>query len=61
MGNLPDGPVVKKSPCNAGKVGFIPDWGTKISHPHIPHHEATKLKCCNKDLHAAAKTQSSQI
>ena len=60
MWEYPDGPVVKKSPCSVGKVGFIPGW-RKNSHPHIPRHGATNPKCPNKDLHAATKTQSSQI
>ena len=28
--DLPGGPVVKNLPCNAGDVGSIPGWGTKI-------------------------------
>ena len=31
-GNFPGGPVVKNLPCNAGDVGSIPGWGTKIPH-----------------------------
>ena len=30
MGNFPDGPVVKNSPCKAGNMGFIPGGRTKI-------------------------------
>ena len=30
--DFPGGPVVKNSPCNAGDVGLIPGWGTKIPH-----------------------------
>ena len=28
--DLPGGPLVKDLPANAGDVGSIPDWGTKI-------------------------------
>ena len=30
--DFPGGPVVKNPPCNAGDVGLIPGWGTKIPH-----------------------------
>ena len=30
--DFPGGPVVKKQPSNAGDVGLIPGWGTKIPH-----------------------------
>ena len=30
--DFPGGPVVKTSPSNAGVVGLIPGWGTKIPH-----------------------------
>jgi len=30
FGDIPGGPEVKNSLCNAGDVGSIPDWGTKI-------------------------------
>ena len=26
------GPVVRNPPCNAGDMGSVPDWGTKIPH-----------------------------
>ena len=29
-GDFPGGPVVKNLPSNAGDVGWIPGWGTKI-------------------------------
>ena len=29
-GDFPSGPVVKNPPCNAGDMGSIPGWGTKI-------------------------------
>ena len=34
LGNrdFPGGPAVKTSPSNAGAVGLIPGWGTKIPH-----------------------------
>ena len=32
MKGLPGGPVVKIPPSNAGDMGPIPGWGTKISH-----------------------------
>ena len=31
-GDFPGGPVVKNPPSNAGDVGSIPGWGTKIPH-----------------------------
>ena len=31
-GDFPGGPVVKNLPSNAGDVGSIPGWGTKIPH-----------------------------
>ena len=30
--DFPSGPVVKTLPSNAGGVGSIPGWGTKIPH-----------------------------
>ena len=30
--NFPGGPVVKNPPCNAGKMGWIPDQGNKKAH-----------------------------
>jgi len=30
--DFPGGPVVKNSPCNAGDVGSISGWDTKIPH-----------------------------
>ena len=29
---FPGGSVVKNPPCNAGDMGSIPGWGTKIPH-----------------------------
>ena len=31
-GDFPSGPTVKNLPANAGDVGLIPGWGTKILH-----------------------------
>ena len=31
-GDFPDGQVVKKTPCNAGDMGSVPGWGTRIPH-----------------------------
>ena len=31
-GDFPGGPVVKNPPSNAGDVGSIPGWGTKMPH-----------------------------
>ena len=30
--DFPGGPAVKNPPYNAGDVGLIPGWGTKILH-----------------------------
>ena len=30
--DFPGGPMVKTLPSNAGDMGLIPDWGTKILH-----------------------------
>ena len=30
--DVPDGPVVKNPPCNAGDAGLIPDWGSTIPY-----------------------------
>ena len=30
--DFPGGPVFKNPTSNAGEVGLIPEWGTKISH-----------------------------
>ena len=32
--SFPSGPVVKNLHCNAGNMGSVPSWGTKI--PHSP-------------------------
>ena len=33
VGDFSGGPMVKNLPCNAGDMGSIPGWGTKIPHP----------------------------
>ena len=33
---IPGGPVIKNLPSNAGDMGSIPGWGTKISHAAKP-------------------------
>ena len=48
-GDFPGGPVVKNPPSNAGDVGSIPGWGTKIPHatgqlsPHVPQLQLARL------------------
>ena len=47
--DIPDGPVVKTLLSNAGCVGLIPGWGTKILDALRPKNQNTKQKqCCNK-------------
>ena len=41
--DFPGGPVVRNLPCNAGNVGSIPGWGTKI--PRVVG--ATEPMCLN--------------
>ena len=52
--DFPGGPVVKNLPCNAGNVGSIPGWGTKIPHYLVQlsptalepmHHDRDPLHC----------------
>ena len=48
--DFPGGPVVKNLPSNAGDVGLIPDWGTKIPHATgqlSPCATTTELTCPN--------------
>ena len=54
--DFPGGPVVKNPSSNAGDVGPIPVWGTKISYtegqlsPHTPAAEPVcQNTCLNKD------------
>ena len=49
---FPGGPVVKNLPSNAGYVGLIPCWGTKI-----PHATASILQL--KKAHMLQRTASS--
>ena len=61
---FPDGPVVKNSPCNAGKVGSIPGQGTKIQHATEqpgPHATTTDHVPWRKILCVTTKTPQSQI
>ena len=36
--DFPDGPVAKKSPCNARDTGLIPGREAKIPHAHIQQY-----------------------
>ena len=52
MRDFPGGPVVKNTPSNAGDVGSIPGWGTKIPHAAGQLSPRTAMKdptCCNED------------
>ena len=42
--DYPGGPVVKNPPCNAGDLGSIRGWGTKIPHAteQLSLHVATR-------------------
>ena len=40
-GDSPGGPVAKTAPSNAGGVGSIPGWATKI--PHAPEQLSLKV------------------
>ena len=49
--DLRGGPVVKNPPSNAGDVGLIPGWGTKIPHAAAqlsPRATTTELACLNE-------------
>ena len=51
QGDFLGGPVVKNLPCNAGDVGSIPGWGTRIPHvvEQLSLHAATReFDCCNE-------------
>ena len=46
--DFPGGPVVKNPPSNAGDMGSIPGWGTKIPHAVgqlSPRAATTELAC----------------
>ena len=52
--DFPAGPVVKNPPSNAGYVGSIPGWGTKIPHAEgqLSLHATTREPaCCNYRAH----------
>ena len=49
--DFPGGPVVKNPPSNAGDVGSIPGWGTKIPHAAGQlslYATTTELVCLNE-------------
>ena len=65
-GDFLGGPVLKNLPCNAGDLGSIPGWETKI--PHAMEQEALKSqlespRATRKDKipHDTTKIQCSQI
>ena len=47
--DFPDRPVVKNPPCNAGDVGSIPGWGTKLPHAveQLNLHVTTTEPACS--------------
>ena len=47
--DFPGGPVVKNLPCNAGDVGSIPGWGSKILH--APGKGSPRTMRSNKRAH----------
>ena len=52
--DFPGGPVVKNPPSNAGDLGSILGWGTKIPHATgqlSPHAPTTELQCLNERAH----------
>ena len=48
--DFPGGPVVKNPPSNAGDLGSIPVWGTKIPHAtgQLSPHTSTREPVCRK-------------
>ena len=67
--DIPGGPVVKNLPSNAGDMGSVPGWGTKIPNATgqlrpLAENGGTrppeKPALCNKGPGAAAKAQRSQ-
>ena len=49
--DFPGGPVVNNPPSNAGDVGSLPGWGTKIPHATgrlNPYAPTTELMHLNK-------------
>ena len=64
MKDFPSGIVVKNLPSNAGDVGSIPGWGTKIPlatmiEVHTPPRE--KPTCSNKDPMQPGKKNHNEI
>ena len=55
-GDFPSSPVVKNPPSNAGDVGSIPGWGTKIPHAS----GQISLSTATTDPCSTIKTQHSQ-
>ena len=56
----PGGPVVKNLPSNAGDVGSIPGWGTKIPHAAgqlSPRATTTELVRLNERAHVRQTTE----
>ena len=56
--SFPSGPLVENLTCNAGNMGSIPSWGTKIPHSPeklspVAREKPEQLKkdpaCHNKD------------
>ena len=44
--DFPGGPVVKNTPCNAGDLGLIRGWGTKILHAAGQLSLSTSARVC---------------
>ena len=53
--------MVKNLPCNAGDMGLIPGWGTKMPHAMACVPQLDSPCSATRILHAAAETQCSQI
>ena len=47
-GDSPTGPVAKNLSCNAGHMGFIPGWGTKI--PQASLHNQKERNAVNLNI-----------
>ena len=46
--DFPGGPVVKNTPSNAGDMGLIPGWGTKIPHALGQLRPWVKTRVCSR-------------
>ena len=58
--DFPGGPVVQNPPSNAGDVGSIPAWGTKILHAVgqlSPCSTTTELVCLNERVRVPQTTE----